>query len=266
MKKLLTILALLPLLAYSQCLVQSTQGYQVHLAVQPLNLLITNNGGGCTYKVQLQYTISFSGSNQPGSLYTLQGTIGCGSQQVFFDLPNNGGTGFTTTATGSYNGDCSQLTLSNFCSQVNIQIQGPGIPYQTISCTYSLLPILLTEFKSVTVNGSNIIKWVQESNTSVEEYQLERSVDMITWTKLADLEAFSGGYQYFVTDSNYENGVNYYRLMLDGEEYGVISIDNTLSVKIVSATYNLLGEKVDQHYRGWVVEFYEDSTTQLKFQ
>lgn len=270
MKKLLSLLLITCLttsLSFSQCFIQSTQGYQVHIQLQPVDLLIYNNGGGCTYKVVLNYNISFSGQNIPSQLYTLQGTINCGSQQPFFDLPNNGGTGFTTSATASHNGDCSQLTLSNFCSQVNIQIHGPGISYQTISCTYSTLPVTISEFtvKKASTTNANIINWVQESNTSIEKYTLERSVDMITWKKLSEVQAFSGGYQYFVTDSYFEPTFNYYRLMLDGGQYSVVSIDNTLGVgKTVVATYNLLGQKVEADYKGSVLEVYEDNTTQLK--
>jgi hypothetical protein len=259
--------ALLPSRCFSQCMIQSTQGYQVSLSLQPVELIVNNNAGGCTYKVVLQYNISFSGQNIPQQLYTLQGNINCGSQQSFFDLPNNGGTGFITSATGSHNGDCSQLTLSNFCNQVNIQIQGPGIPSQVISCTYSSLPVIISEFtvKKALSTEANSINWVQESNSSIEKYTLERSTDLINWKTISQVSAYSGGYQYFETDSDYGNAVNYYRLLLDGEEYGIISVDNTYIEKVILATYNLLGQKMDDSYKGLVVELCEDNTTQLKF-
>jgi hypothetical protein len=269
---LLTIIAaltpvLLPSRCFSQCMIQSTQGYQVHLSLQPVDLLVNNSGGGCTYKVVLQYSISFSGQNIPQQLYTLQGNISCGNQQSFFDLPNNGGTGFTTSSTGSHNGDCSQLTLSNFCDQVNIQIHGPGIHSQVISCTYSSLPVIISEFtvKKALSAEANSINWIQESNSSIAKYTLERSTDLINWKTISEVSAYSGMYQYAETDSYYDNTVNYYRLLLDGEEHRIISVDNTNIEKVISATYNLLGQKMDDSYKGLVVELCEDNTTQLKY-
>ncbi|MES1223820.1 MAG: hypothetical protein ABUT20_50460, partial [Bacteroidota bacterium] len=85
----------------AQINVVSTNGYIVDINVTPIGIDAASNSckWGYNYTVKLNYHVSFVGSNKPSSLYTLQGSVGCGSSTSFFDLPNNGGNGVVSSAT-----------------------------------------------------------------------------------------------------------------------------------------------------------------------
>ena len=89
MKKLLTLafFVLLQQYVWSQCTVTSSDGYSVHIAITPKAIVVPPTCPfGYTYNVTLDYSITFSGINIPGSLSTLQATLSCGSQTLFYDL------------------------------------------------------------------------------------------------------------------------------------------------------------------------------------
>jgi hypothetical protein len=201
--------------SFSQCTVVSTNGYQVNMRVTPVNLIINNNGGGCTYNTVLQYSITFSGSNIPASLSTLQGTVRCGNSDSFFDLPNNGGSGTTNAANASYGPNCSGLTVNNFCSTVKIQIQGPGIPSQTIVCAYSPLPIELMAFDAYLDERQVQINWSTGSEKDNDFFTVEKSRDGENYEVV---QVINGGgstsqqQNYSVVDYTPYAGVSYYRL------------------------------------------------------
>ena len=61
--------------------------------------------------------------------------------------------------------------------------------------------------------------------------------------------------------------INYYQLTqtdYDGNSvtYDMISIDNRISDKIISSMVNLLGQEVNENYRGVVVVTYEDGSVE----
>lgn len=97
---------------------------------------------GYNYTVDIEYEISFTGSNPPNSLHTLQGTLGCGSNSQFFDLPNSGGSGVVTTAnTWASSTNCATATPESLgCNTISIAINGPSMSNQTISCPISFDP------------------------------------------------------------------------------------------------------------------------------
>src|SRR5690348_4037784 len=85
--------------AFSQVVVASTNVYLIHINVTPVAIVPNSSTcvNGYNYNVKLNYTITFTGSNIPSNLYTLQGSIGCGANTHFFQLPNNGGSGTVTS-------------------------------------------------------------------------------------------------------------------------------------------------------------------------
>lgn len=116
--------------------VESTNGYTVTVVLEPTEV---NVPGSCTsgynWTVDLDYTITFSGSNVPSSLWTLQGNLICdGDNDNFFNLPNGGGTGEATTSNSWRSAtDCGSITVGSLCEQIQLTIQGPGISSQTIT-------------------------------------------------------------------------------------------------------------------------------------
>lgn len=135
--------------------ISSTDGYDVNVSVSAVSVVPSSLSceWGYNYTVQLSYEITFSGTNVPTSLWTLQGSIGCGSNSLFFDLPNEGGTGTVTSAqTWTSATNCATATPTLLgCNDISIQINGPGINTQTITLTANPITTILT----VTDNSGN---------------------------------------------------------------------------------------------------------------
>src|SRR6187402_3319601 len=130
---------LFPTAASADCVVVSANGYAVNISVNPKAIVPTSSSctNGYNFNYALNYNIQFSGINIPASLFTLQGNVlASGYSGNFFDLPNNGGVGSTTSTGNSYTSrkDCNTATVSSYNPSIQIQIQGPGLPYQTVNC------------------------------------------------------------------------------------------------------------------------------------
>ena len=90
---------------------------------------------GYNYDVAYDYDIEIVGSSS--NLYTLSGYLTCGSNQgIYFDLPNNGGSGSDVTQGNPWNSnsDCATATIESLeCNSIDLVIEGAGIPNQTIT-------------------------------------------------------------------------------------------------------------------------------------
>jgi hypothetical protein len=119
--------------------VPSSNDYSVNIKVWPISVNPDRDPcvSGYSYTVILGYDISFSGSNIPSNLWTLQGTLGCNNSS--FDLPNTGGIGTVETAlTWRGTPDCATITPEILgCTDVSIIINGNGISNQTIPLSLS---------------------------------------------------------------------------------------------------------------------------------
>src|ERR1700742_149682 len=93
-----------PLRSASQATVHSTTGYTVNMVVIPSTILPSTLSctWGYNYNVRAGYVVTFTGTNIPSALYTLQGYLTCNSQQNFFSLPLHGGIGTATTTSNSW--------------------------------------------------------------------------------------------------------------------------------------------------------------------
>ncbi|MBI1268094.1 MAG: PKD domain-containing protein [Cryomorphaceae bacterium] len=138
--------------------VPSSHGYTVHVTLLPTSVQATTScANGYNYQVDLDYTISFSGTNIPASLWVMQGYVGCDAGSHFFQLPETAGSGTTTSGTGfSYHCNCEQSTPDLIgCNTLQLLISGPGILYQTISQDYSY-----------ETPANNTAKWLGTVNSS----------------------------------------------------------------------------------------------------
>jgi hypothetical protein len=214
-----------------QANVNSTTGYTVHITLQPVNIVPSTNNCtyGYNYNVRLHYNITFTGTNIPASLYTLQGTIGCGTSSHFYDLPNNGGAGNVVSQSNVWNpnSNCNTATpASLFCNVAAVQIEGPGITAQTVNVPLPAggpLPIQLLNFNAEAQKDKVQINWSTSFESNNDYFTIERSVDAVTWTVVKIIK----GAGYSSTLKNYESfdeqpaiGKNYYRLKqtdLDGK-------------------------------------------------
>jgi hypothetical protein len=244
MKKFTFIILLSSLLqvsSYSQVSVSSTNGYQVNMNVYPAAIIPASSSctWGYNYVVKMAYNITFSGTNIPASLYTLQGTVGCGSSSIFFDLPNEGGSGSVNSSNAWTSAtNCGSVTvITGGCNTVNIQIAGPGISNRTISFSpVSALSVKLVSFEAAVENNKVKINWTTATETDNDFFTIERSVDGANWKEIKKVNG-AGNSNTTLTYQAYDEapvaGTAYYRLKQTDFD-GKISYSTTEVVKFTA--------------------------------
>lgn len=129
------------------------------------------------------------------------------------------------------------------------------------------LPVELILFKGYKQPKENKLVWLIESENDCDYYTLERSINGTEWEVINNVTATNSD-AYVVYDSSFQEVINYYRLSqtnLDGSkmiyENKIVSIDNrTGKIKVVSIT-NLLGQTIDDNYKGIIIITYEDGSS-----
>lgn len=238
MRLTFTLLLLTTLNSNAQCIVTSSNNnYQVNLSVYPISLSNrVTNGGGCTFTAEMYYNITFTGSNLPESMNTLQGRVRCAGQNRTFDLPNNGGTGIVTSATGSapfINGNCTAYN-EHFCNEVVIIIQGTSIPPQEIICA-NPLPVELISFEGEQKENGISLSFITASEKNNDYFTIEKTINGNDWEVLQIVKGNSTTDKtsyYNIIDRNPNNNKIYYRL-------SQTDIDGTNRIhKIIAVNYN----------------------------
>ena len=147
----------------------SSTGYTVNIEILPV--AISTNGNctwGYNYNLVLEYSMTFSGSNIPSGLYFISGSIGCGNNSHFFILPSSGGTGTVNTLSNQWRpvSDCSTATPESLnCGNVQIQLIGLGLPYQTLTGVIDYdSPPLEPPVLDVSWNGTVSDSWNEATN------------------------------------------------------------------------------------------------------
>lgn len=224
----LLLLLIVPGLLQAQCAVNSSNGYSVNIQITLRELLKPSScPNGYNYNLRIGYTVTFSGSNIPGNLYTLQGRAYCGDQDHFFSLPVSGGTGILDTGSNPWRNvsDCSTATLTSLgCRNVVITIDGPGIPSQQVNCTAALLPIRLIDFDAEAATEGVKVSWTTAMEQDNEKFSVERSLDGESFETAMEVPSVGNGnavQDYSVVDPWSFSGTAYYRLRqtdLDGTE------------------------------------------------
>ena len=214
--------AFFSLSSFAQINVASTNGYMVHISITPVAIVPTSATcvNGYNYNVKLNYSISFSGSNIPSSLYTLQGSIGCGTNKHFFQLPNNGGTGTVTSTSNVWTTkkDCSTATLTSMgCTQVVIEIEGAGISKRDVTAPLNIttLPIKLVSFNAGWSGSVIKLNWATATEENNEYFTIERSANANEWISIKTIKGAGNSaslLNYETVDASPLAGVNYYRL------------------------------------------------------
>lgn len=208
--------------SHAKCtfIINSTNGYTVTVEVGAVGVNApTSCTNGYNYTIDLDYNISFSGNNVPSSMYTLQGYLDCGSNtNMFFNLPNNGGIGTTTTSNTWRNAsDCQSATVNTLdCNEIRLVINGPGIKNQTLTCN-SPLPVELVNFEANHTNtGEVAIKWVTATEENNDFFTLYRSFDGYSWDSIQYIQGAGNSLSlktYETTDRlSSQTDVVYYRL------------------------------------------------------
>jgi uncharacterized protein YfaP (DUF2135 family) len=140
-----------------------------------------------------------------------------------------------------------------------------------LNCTPISLPIEFGNFQGYKKQYFNQLKWSSLSEHGNAYYTIERSTNGNHWQEIHEEQGALNSistllYQYY--DDNFvRNQVNYYRLSqtdIDGfrTELEVISIDNRSSNNTILRRINMLGQVVDENYKGLVIIEFEDGSIQ----
>lgn len=231
----------------AQVSISSTNGYNVNVTVRPEAIVPSSSSctWGYNYNVTVRYNISFTGSNIPGSMYTLQGVLGCGSNSHFFNVPNNGGAGVVTSQSNVWNpnSDCNTATVSSLnCNMVTLEIEGPGISHRFVSFAVSTtaLPVKLIDFSAGRKNKTVELNWATASESNNSEFIIERSKDGMNWDSIGSQRGRGNSneradYQFF--DNNPPVTVSYYRLV----QMDISGSSSYSAIRKVDAADNSLG-------------------------
>jgi len=231
--------------SFSQISIQSTKGYGVNVNIQPEEIVY--KGKKCTYgynyNIRFSYTVTFTGSNAPKSLYTLQGTISNNAVSHFFQLQKKQGSGTETTRSNVWRSvsDCETATVTSMnLSMVNIQIEGDGISARTVSYPLVVaLPVKLVSFSAELDQPSVKIKWTTATETNNDFFSIQRSTDENQWTVIKKIKG-AGNSNNLVSYETYDdvpvNGTSYYRL-------AQTDLDGTTSYSDIRVVKNVLKGK-----------------------
>jgi hypothetical protein len=202
---------------------------------------------------------------------------------------NTAQTGMNTTATSNYEGEgFSTYEWSNPLSVATGEIyimmidnwSASGNPFTLdwagtagLDCTPVNLPVELNDFNGVNNGKENDLFWSTQSEINNDYFLVEYSAtgtDWITIDKINGSGNSSQSHNYSTAHRDYDKGINYYRLKqvdFDGFEtkHKVISIDNSDNQKLLKR-FNLMGQEVNEHYRGIVILYYSNGSIEKIFQ
>lgn len=214
--------------AFSQISVQSTNGYSVNINIVPVAIVTTVSScsSGYNYNIALNYNVTFSGTNIPKSLQTLQGTITNDSVSHFFKLPKKGGSGSTTSHSNVRRdvSDCATATIATMSlNMINIEIEGDGISARTVSFPIAIiLPVKMVSFSAEADQQKVKLNWSTASEINNDFFTIERSTNESQWTEIKKVKGAVNSTDirnYLVYDESPVNGTSYYRIKqtdLDG--------------------------------------------------
>lgn len=168
-------------------------------------------------------------------------------------------------------GDAILLVIDNFSSTTS--------PYTLdftgnagLDCT--ILPSEYISYYAQANGLDNEIKWVTLSEQNSDYFTVQHSVNGKDWTTIGTVKAATNSSEkqyYGIQHFDAPRRVNYYRMNqtdIDGKSssYKVVSIDNSVSTKKLVYTTNLLGQQVDENYKGIVIDVFEDGTSIKRLQ
>lgn len=218
--------------------VKGTDGVSTHIRITPTQLIIANNGGGCTFQTKFDYDLFFTDNNgemlDKYSLYTSQVYIEYkNGQNGFAEIGKKTGSGTNTTSTSSYLGDCSTLTVDNIIDYARIVIEGPNFKLQSADVEWvSPLAIELNDFSATANTNSITLNWETASETNNNFFTIEKSIDGIEWNEVGITRGSGNSsttMSYSIEDYSPVNGVNYYRLSQTDYD-GSSKTFNTISI------------------------------------
>ncbi len=137
-----------------------------------------------------------------------------------------------------------------------------------INNTSAVLPINLLSFDGVKNDGYNTLYWSTASEENNDFFTIEKSNDGNIYNIVGFINGVGNSQilnNYELQDFNIEKTINYYRLKqtdYNGKfKYSnIISIDNRINKKEVLSVTNLLGQEINESYRGMIIITYVDGS------
>lgn len=137
----------------------------------------------------------------------------------------------------------------------------------------ALLPVTIHSYDAVDAGDKNKIEWSTKSEQNNDYFIVEYSTDTENWRQIGKVSGAgnTSNTQYYHHEHfSFSHEINYYRLKqvdFDGttEVLGVASVDNRLDKEIVKKV-NVIGQEVDDSYKGVVIMYYKDGTIKKVYQ
>jgi hypothetical protein len=137
------------------------------------------------------------------------------------------------------------------------------------------LPVDLISFGGELSDDKNLVtlEWIVTSQVNNNYFEIQRSTNVEQWISIGEIPGAGNSnsqMHYTMHDENPLKGVSYYRLRqtdYDGnsETFYPISISNEIRPHVLEKVINYLGQEVDDTYEGFVIEIYQDGTTEKKY-
>ncbi len=137
------------------------------------------------------------------------------------------------------------------------------------------LPIGIVSFDAKKQGQNNVVFWSTITEENCDYYTLEKTLDGTSYEIVGKMNGggnSSSLLEYSLVDYDVRKTLNYYRLKqtdTDGAEKisDIVSIDNRENTGIVVVkTMNILGQEIDENYKGIVIVLFEDGTSIKKVQ
>lgn len=250
-----------------------------YLTIHTKNIKIPGLNEAFTAYLNRYWNVTESGFTSPtyDMTYTYVDADLVGSETGMLPIKKSGSTWYkptgssfstpTAQGTGSFNAGTNTLTWTGLSTFSFFS----GVPDLAVT-----LPIELISFTGEKNGNNNILIWETSSEHNNDFFTIEKTTDGTNYEVVGTIDGAgnSGSYlQYMLTDYDVREVINYYRLKqtdFDGKYTFTndISIDNRInsSAKEIKMITNILGQEVNEYYRGVVIIMYSDGTSKKVIQ
>lgn len=136
------------------------------------------------------------------------------------------------------------------------------------------LPVELISFEATPQNDHVKLEWWTATEKNNDHFTVEHSVDGVNFTFVGFVDAVGNSttvQDYTLEHRDYHSGINYYRLQqtdIDGQksDWKIASVYMGGDNKVITGTFNTLGQRVGSNYRGIVFDIYSDGTSIQRMQ
>jgi len=248
----------------------SITAYTKAVKVPGLNASLTNY-------VNRFWEVSPTGITSPTytMAYTYNNADIVGSETNFKPLKLSSGTWYkptgctfltgTAQGTGALDAGTNTLTWSSLTSFSSFG----GAGDQAVA-----LPIELLSFEAKKYQNNVKINWKTASEINNDYFTVERSADGENFDSVSEVDGAGNSthtISYFLIDTDYKNGINYYRLRqtdYNGTETSseIVAVDMTKIQGEKVMTVNTAGQEVNESYSGVVFDMYSDGSSVKRIQ